>query len=137
MVTVVTEHGDTTIDAPANSAAGLWLSKEDAERATGWSLKPEGLCKGDICVPAPPGQAADFVRENEVNLAAFWHRMNHPAVSTGDGDVWYLGTSARERADALSSLEAPDFCLPDLDGTNHTLSDYRGRKILLATWASW
>ena len=32
---------------------------------------------------------------------------------------------------------APDFTLPDLAGTQHTLSSLRGRKVLLATWASW
>ena len=32
---------------------------------------------------------------------------------------------------------APDFALPDLDGRVHRLSDFRGRKVFLATWASW
>ncbi|NDG42002.1 MAG: TlpA family protein disulfide reductase, partial [Betaproteobacteria bacterium] len=40
-------------------------------------------------------------------------------------------------AQALSTLEAPDFELPDLAGQTHRLSDYRGKKVLLATWASW
>ena len=43
----------------------------------------------------------------------------------------------RERTAALESLEAPDFTLPDLSGRPHSLVDYRGRKVLLATWASW
>ena len=30
-----------------------------------------------------------------------------------------------------------DFELPDLDGKLHRLSDYRGQKVLLVTWASW
>ena len=33
--------------------------------------------------------------------------------------------------------EAPDFTLPDLEGRQHSLSDYRGRKVFLASWASW
>ena len=32
---------------------------------------------------------------------------------------------------------APDFALPDLAGELHTLSEHRGKKVLLATWASW
>ena len=33
--------------------------------------------------------------------------------------------------------ELRDFTLPDLACTAHSLSDYRGQKVLLATWASW
>jgi hypothetical protein len=49
----------------------------------------------------------------------------------------YLGASAGERGRRLASLEAPDFELPDVSGTLHRLSDLRGRKVLLAAYASW
>ena len=32
---------------------------------------------------------------------------------------------------------APDFTLPDLDGKLHSFSELRGKKVFLATWASW
>jgi peroxiredoxin len=51
--------------------------------------------------------------------------------------VWVLARSAGERTAALACLEAPDFVLPDLAGRVHRLSDYRGKKVLLVTWASW
>jgi len=51
--------------------------------------------------------------------------------------AWYFGEAALKRRDSLASLEAPDFELPDLDGKMHRLSDYRGKKVLLAAWASW
>jgi len=44
---------------------------------------------------------------------------------------------ADEIGNRLRSLEAPDFTLPDLDGKLHSLSDYRGKKVLLMSWASW
>ena len=58
-----------------------------------------------------------------------------------DSDViiWQL-RNARQRTQVtaqLASLEAPDFTLPDLDGNLHSLSNYRGRKVLLATYGSW
>jgi len=37
----------------------------------------------------------------------------------------------------LSSLKAPDFTLPDMNGKARSLSDFRGKKVLLLTWASW
>lgn len=32
---------------------------------------------------------------------------------------------------------APDLALPGLDGLEHHLSEYRGRRVLLNFWASW
>ena len=32
---------------------------------------------------------------------------------------------------------APDFTLPSLDGRRVSLSDYRGKRVVLFTWASW
>ena len=49
----------------------------------------------------------------------------------------YLGVPAAERARRLASLEAPDFTLPDLDGRLHSLSEHRGKKVLLVAYASW
>lgn len=49
----------------------------------------------------------------------------------------FVGVPARERAQALESLEAPDFALPDLVGRVHRLSEQRGRKVLLVVYASW
>jgi thiol-disulfide isomerase/thioredoxin len=34
-------------------------------------------------------------------------------------------------------LAAPDFSLPDLDGKPHTLSEYRGKVVVLNFWATW
>ncbi len=32
---------------------------------------------------------------------------------------------------------APDFRLPKLDGTRIALSDFRGKRVLINSWASW
>ena len=73
----------------------------------------------------------------EINVSQCWRQLQRPVLSDATEQVWVLGASARERADALESLQAPDFTLPDLDGNTHALSDYRGNKIFLASWASW
>jgi hypothetical protein len=63
--------------------------------------------------------------------------MQHPVVHNAAGDLWVLGTNAAERSSALQSLEAPAFSLPDLSGAVVSLAQQRGKKVLLATWASW
>lgn len=135
MVTVLTETRKTEVETAQGES--LWLDKSDLERATGWALKPEGFCKDDICVPVPAGREAEFSRGDRVDVASFWSLMNKPVASTDTGDVWFLGEGAESRNDALLSLEAPDFTLPDMDGNMHSLTDFRGKRVLLATWASW
>jgi hypothetical protein len=137
MVTVLTESGELTVKDAEPSAEALWLPAREAEAATGWVAKPEGLCKGAVCVPLPPDRAQEFFRGTHVNLGALWRHLGHPVARSERGDVWVLAQSAGERAAALRSLEAPDFALPDLSGRMHSLSEHRGKKVLLVTWASW
>ena len=137
MVTVIHEERETEIAAARVVGDGLWLSNTDAHRATGWTLTSEGLCHEGVCVPAPRGREADFIQGDAVDIAGFWRHAGHPVVRDGTGRAWVLGTGAGERARTLRSLAAPDFALPDLDGRVHALSDHRGRKVLLVTWASW
>jgi len=112
---------------------GLWMSSADAQTVTGWTLKPEGMCRDEACVPLP----ASAVGTNEVDVAAFWNRLGGPVVASDRRDVWALGSPADERNAALEGLVAPDFTLPDVDGVPRTLSQLRGKKVFLATWASW
>ena len=145
MVTVITT---TTTFEPASAATdanGLWLSPADLHRITGYELKPEGFCRDEVCVPVPAGRESDFLRDapdedgerQRTNLAAFWRHLDAPVVATEDGAAWSLGEPPDDRSARLASLDAPDFTLPDVDGTPHSLSDYRGQKVLLAAWASW
>ncbi len=106
MTTILSELGE--FDVTAGSAGGLWLALDQATAATGWALKPEGFCRGDICVPVPRNQAETFVADGKVNLAAFWDHMDMPAAHSDDGDVWVLGEGADNRAASLRSLDAPD-----------------------------
>ena len=117
----------------------LWLSAAELAKVSGWELKPEGVCKGGVCVPIPVGREVDFVRDNRqsFNLASFARLLGQPALHDDKIGVWYFGQDAGTRRATLKSLEAPDFELPDLDGKMHRLSDYRGKKVLLAAWASW
>ena len=126
VLTPTAEHKIETTD-------GLWMSASDAAKVTGWTLKPEGMCLAERCVPLP----ATAVRSGRVDVAAFWTKLGGPVVAAEDGDVWALGAPADERNAALRGLVAPDFTLPDVDGNPRTLSELRGKKVFLATWASW
>ncbi len=137
MFTVLTDAGATTVAAARASGDDLWLNKPEVERALGWTLKPEGLCQGDLCVPVPRQHAEAYVQGDEVNAAAFWKLLGRPVLHDQAGETWMFGMGASERANALKTLKAPDFMLPDLNGKSHALSDYRGQRVFLTTWSSW
>ena len=72
-----------------------------------------------------------------LDIAAVWRYAGWPVVHDDSSRTWVLGEGASQRAAALSTLQAPDFELPDLDGRMHRLSDYRGRRVFMVAWASW
>lgn len=123
-------------------AAGdrLWIPLDDLERATGWTAKPEGLCRGERCVPIPAGRDSDWLDgdHRRLDVAAFAAHLGHTVAHDVEHAVWSFGPPVdRGVAGASGPVACPDLRLPDLDGNLHALSDYRGRKVLLYCWASW
>jgi len=83
------------------------------------------------------GRVVELGEREGVALAKRAESAGRPVAVDLDERAAYLGVTARERADALASLEAPDFTLPDLEGRLHSLAQHRGRKVLLVAYASW
>jgi len=137
MPILLTETQELLLPDARAQGEQLWLSPAELEAATGWSSRPEGLCRGSVCVPVPQGRERDVVRDDRIDVAALWRHLGQPLAHSADGTAWVLGTGAADRAAALRSLQAPDFSLPDRDGRPHTLAEHRGRKVLLVSWASW
>jgi hypothetical protein len=102
--------------------------------ATGWERKPEGLCRGDICVPVRDDSLDE--PDGRVDLGAFAAALRRPLVLDVEHAVAALGAATDSHED-LRNGRAPEFALPDLEGRIHRLSDLRGRKVLLAAYASW
>lgn len=105
----------------------LDVDPAELEHRTGWSIRPEGACKGERCVPLPSDGRSD--------ARVLAERLGMPLVEDEASGLWSLGPESGGRA--LASAEAPDFELPDLDGRLFRLGDLRGGKVLLYAWASW
>ena len=141
-VTILYNESDAVIDDAAIDGADLWLRLDDLTRASGWQLKPEGACLGDVCVPIPDARRERFVREESgadarFNLAELARLREMPVLYDEQTQTWCFGDGAKTRAHQMASLQAPDFTLPDLTGEMHSLTDYRGQKIFMIAWASW
>ena len=126
-----------TVLSDAIPADALWLDAAQIRRSTGWDWKPQGLCREDTCMPVPRDAGQPMLDGDRLDIAAFWRFAGWPVVNDEHKRLWVLGEGAARRADALSSHQAPDFELPDLHGRTHRLSDLRGKRVFLSTWASW
>ena len=113
-------------------AAEPFVSAEELESRTGWAIKPQGACKGEVCVPLE----AEVLRNGKVDLRAFAERLGMPLVHDADRGLWALGPESLGGR-ALTTAVAPELVLPDLDGKPFALSSLRGRKVVLTAWASW
>src|SRR5262249_59051760 len=113
----------------------LWVPPEILARALAWEVKPEGLCRGPLCVPLPPARRSELIRaDGAVDLAALARQRGQAVAHDAGRTVWAFGAAG---PGGPRSVLAPDFALPDLAGQRHTLSAFRGRKVLLNSWASW
>jgi hypothetical protein len=135
-------YDDTATDlANAREDAGqLWITTADLKRATRFEVKPQGVCRDELCFPLPKARQQEFVHKTPpgiwFNMTAFAELVHQPVAHDAALATWYFGLRSDQRQQ-LSSLQAPDFTLPDLQGKPHRLSDFQGKKILLVTWASW
>jgi hypothetical protein len=110
----------------------LTVDVDDFETATGWRLRPEGACRGEVCVPLPP----EAVVDGRVDVGVVAARTGMPIVRDDEHGVGALGPwSGNGRA--LPSATAPELVLPDLDGEPFALSSLRGQKVLLLAWAPY
>lgn len=127
------EHGNRPASGRAD-AGRILLDASSMTSLTGWELKPEGLCRGDVCVPARDPQLAV---DDAVDAARFAAALGRPAVVDAAAGVVAIGEPSSERRGPIEAGLAPDFTLPQLDGGSFTFSALGRRKKLLLAWSSW
>ena len=131
----------TEVAVAPNASSDLWITTSDLTRATRFVIKPQGVCRDELCFPLPKNRKVEFVSKKGgtswFNLSEFARLIKQPYVIDQKNGIWYFGARAAEQNGYLTSLSAPNFTLPDLNGKLHSLSDFRGKKVLLVTWASW
>lgn len=110
----------------------LHVPLERFEQGTGWALKPEGACRGEVCVPLG-GVGVDG---GTVDVAAVADRLAMPLVHDDQAGLWALGPASLS-GHALPTAVAPELELPDVDGNPFRLSSLRGQKVLLVAWAPY
>jgi len=106
------------------------LDVDAAELAarTGWEIKPEGACKGEVCVA--------LARSGAFDVQSTADRLRMAVVHDADVGLWAIGPeSLGDRA--LVTADAPELVLPDLDGDEFRLATLRGQKVVVVSWAPY
>jgi len=106
------------------------ISRTEFEAQTGWLFKPEGACKGDVCIPLP------FSPGDTVTLSDVAEAMGMPLVSAPEHNLWALGPESIGSR-ALTNAAAPPLKLPDLNGKPFDLASLRGKKVVVYAWAPY
>jgi hypothetical protein len=105
---------------------GLEVDRDTLAARTGWEVKPEGACKGDMCVPLPEGP---------LDARVLSERLGMPLVADERHGLYALGPESGARA--LASAQMPDLELPDRHGRPFSLRSLRGTRVVMVAWASW
>lgn len=103
------------------------IPAQEFQSGTGWEIKPEGACRGEVCVPLPSGG---------FDLKATADRLGMAVVAEPDMGLWAVGPETLGGR-ALATADASDFRLPDLDGQEFRITSLRGRKVLVVAWAPY
>lgn len=105
-------------------------------QATGWSIKPQGACKGDVCIPLPQAVQDAHAEDRPIDAQTLAQAMGMPFVAAPEQGLWAIGPEC-VGSRALTTATAADFVLPDLDGNLFQLSSLRGKKVLVYAWAPY
>jgi hypothetical protein len=127
--------------SPFTQSKDLWVTLAELTSATGFAVKPQGVCRNELCFPLPKQRKADFLAQRGkvtwFNLSEFARLVKQPVAHEEKLATWCFGPRPEGQNGYLATLEAPNFTLPDRSGNLHSLSNFRGKKVLLITWASW
>jgi hypothetical protein len=139
--TVIYDGVTSSLSDAVSEPENLWVTLPGLTRATRFVLKPQGACLDEFCVPIPKSRQAAFLRAEHnqklFNLAELARTLKQPAVHDDANNIWLFGSRPESLMQIANTLEAPDFTLPDWKGTSRSLHEFRGKRVLLITWASW
>lgn len=139
--TVLHDERVVELDQTLPDATQLWIKPEDLPRINDFELKPEGACFEELCIPVLQDRDSDMYvtrgGQGWFNMSGLADKLQQAYAVDYQDNVWSFGVMPMQRQSFFRGGEAPDFELPDRDGNMVRLSDFRGKKVLLLTWASW
>lgn len=140
-VTVLYQGDATVLDNALVESDQLWIAPDDLPYTNGFTLKPEGACLDEICVPVKQDANNALYKTQDgqayLNVSELARLVNQANVHDTETNTWSFAPVEQTQRSYVNSAIAPDFELKDRDGNIVRHSDFRGKKVLIHTWASW
>jgi hypothetical protein len=88
----------TEVSSAPEASSDLWITVSDLTRATRFVIKPQGVCRDELCFPLPKNRKAEFVSKKDgttwFNLSEFARLIKQPYVIDQKNGIWYFGARA-------------------------------------------
>lgn len=138
-VSLLTTGRSSTIEGAVVEGESVWIPSEILFDILDVELVGDALCRGASCVakPTADGWQRESGGRTLVELSSIAAALGQAVASEPDRRVWSLSTAPELDGSWRTTLRAPDIELPDRSGRLTRLSAFRGKKLLLLTWASW
>ncbi len=116
---------------------GLLVRPEDLPAINGFTLKPQGACLDDLCVPVGDSLFVEQAGTRWFDLTAFADLIDQPYVADRNARLWSFADVPSRRENMMTNAMAPEFKVTDRQGQVVELADLKGKKALIVTWSSW
>src|SRR3954470_15503808 len=96
--TIVYDDNVTELSAATEDAGQLWISTADLKRATRFEVKPQGVCRDELCFPLPKAKHDTFIHKDAgngkssqtwFNMTAFADLVPQPVAHDAALETWY------------------------------------------------
>lgn len=115
----------------------LLIDPADLPKVNGFTLKPEGACYADMCIPIGESLFTEQAGEQWFDLTAFADLLDQTYVADTQSKVWSFAEIPARRESMMVDAMAPDFKVTDRKGQVVSMADLKGKKALIVTWSSW
>ncbi len=135
-VTVLCAGRQVTL-SDTGTGDGLLINPDDLSSINGFTLKPQGACFEDLCVPVTESLFVEQGERRWFDLTAFADLIGQPCVADTSARVWSFAEVPSRRDSMMNNAMAPAFKVTDRQGQVIELADLKGKKALIVTWSSW
>jgi hypothetical protein len=80
--TIIYDDVATSLIAAREDADQLWITTGDLKRATRFEVKPQGVCRDELCFPLPKARQQEFLQKES---GTSWFNILGCAQTSGKG----------------------------------------------------